>query len=111
MKDRRHITIVTTFAFFIAAASALSMIWQTNVAKRHRLYVEYAENVLSEFLHLKANVYQLFKQYGDALIIGDQDKGAGEAALSAEIDRKLHSAACAHRKRDRACWRQRGRRN
>ena len=65
------------------------MIWQTNVAKRHRLYVEYAENVLSEFLHLKANVYQLFKQYGDALIIGDQDKGAGEAALSAEIDRNF----------------------
>lgn len=32
-------------------------------------------------LQLSSNTYQLFKQYGDAMLIGDRDKGTGEAEL------------------------------
>ena len=45
----------------------------------------------SHALHLKleANLYRLFKQHGDALLIGDRDGGAGEAELRARIDENL----------------------
>ncbi len=32
-------------------------------------------------LKLSSNTYQLFKQYGDAMLIGDRDQGTGEAEL------------------------------
>ncbi|WP_171173390.1 HAMP domain-containing sensor histidine kinase [Ruegeria sp. HKCCD8929] len=42
-------------------------------------------------LHLKleANLYRLFKQHGDALLIGDRDGGKGESALKAKIAQNL----------------------
>lgn len=42
-------------------------------------------------LHLKleANLYRLFKQHGDALLIGDRDGGAGESELRDKIDQNL----------------------
>lgn len=36
-------------------------------------------------LQLEANLFRLFKQHGDALLIGDRDRGAGETALRAQI--------------------------
>jgi two-component system OmpR family sensor kinase len=40
-------------------------------------------------LQLEVNVYQLFKQHGDALLIGDRDGGEGEAALQDKIAQNL----------------------
>ena len=40
-------------------------------------------------LMLEANLYRLFKQHGDALLIGDRDGGAGEAELRAKINQNL----------------------
>lgn len=40
-------------------------------------------------LRLEANLYRLFKQHGDALLIGDRDGGAGEAELRTRIDQNL----------------------
>lgn len=40
-----------------------------------------AHEVHASFLNVSSLTYQLFKQFADALIIGDLDKGAGEAAL------------------------------
>ncbi|MEM9476941.1 MAG: HAMP domain-containing sensor histidine kinase [Pseudomonadota bacterium] len=42
-------------------------------------------------LHLKleANIYRLFKQHGDALLIGDRDGGAEEADLRVRIQQNL----------------------
>ncbi|MCF2870649.1 HAMP domain-containing histidine kinase [Octadecabacter sp. G9-8] len=45
----------------------------------------------SHALHLKleANLYRLFKQHGDVLLIGDRDGGAAVTELRAKIDRNL----------------------
>ena len=40
-------------------------------------------------LQLEANVFRLFKQRGDALLIGDRDQGAGERDLQARIHQNL----------------------
>ena len=48
-----------------------------------------AQDVYSLHLRLEANVYRLFKQHGDALLIGDRDRGEGERELQAAIDRNL----------------------
>ncbi len=40
-------------------------------------------------LQLEANLYRLFKQHGDALLIGDRDGGEAETALRAKIEQNL----------------------
>ena len=40
-------------------------------------------------LRLEANLYRLFKQHGDALLIGDRDGGEGEIALQNKIEQNL----------------------
>ena len=40
-------------------------------------------------LRLEANLYRLFKQHGDALLIGSRDRGAEEAALRTAISGNL----------------------
>ncbi|MEE4189508.1 MAG: HAMP domain-containing sensor histidine kinase [Roseobacter sp.] len=40
-------------------------------------------------LRLEANLYRLFKQNGDALLIGERDGGEAEAALKEAIDQNL----------------------
>ncbi|WP_299677676.1 ATP-binding protein [uncultured Roseobacter sp.] len=42
-------------------------------------------------LKLSGNTYQLFKQYGDAMLIGDRDEGAGEAELIRLIRQNIRS--------------------
>lgn len=43
----------------------------------------------SDHLQLEANVFQLFKQHGDALLVGDRDGGARERELQARIHQNL----------------------
>ncbi len=40
-------------------------------------------------LQLEVNLFRLFKQHGDALLIGDRDGGKGEAELQAKIEQNL----------------------
>ena len=46
---------------------------------------ELAHLSLQEHLLLQSKIYQLLKQHGDALIIGDRDNGAGEEELTMKI--------------------------
>jgi signal transduction histidine kinase len=48
-----------------------------------------AQEAYGLHLQLEANIFRLFKQHGDALLIGDRDGGSGEAELQAKIDRNL----------------------
>lgn len=48
-----------------------------------------AQNAYGLHLKLEANVYRLFKQHGDALLIGDRDGGEGERELQTAIDQNV----------------------
>ena len=69
----------------MALLSAGVAYWSARTAEflleRSRL----AHQVHEQYLSLSSHTYQLFKQYGDALLIGDRDGGAGEALLMSEI--------------------------
>ncbi len=65
-------------------AAALSM-WSVRQTVRHLERTNLAHGAYEAHLSLSNDTYQLFKQYGDALIIGDLDDGAGEQALIASI--------------------------
>jgi len=48
-----------------------------------------AQDAYGLHLKLEANIYRLFKQHGDALLIGDRDGGEGERELQAAIAQNL----------------------
>ncbi len=48
-----------------------------------------AQESYGHHLRLEANLYRLFKQHGDALLIGDRDDGVRERELRSKIDQNL----------------------
>ena len=48
-----------------------------------------AQDAYGLHLKLEANIYRMFKQHGDALLIGDRDGGEGERELQAAIEQNL----------------------
>ena len=78
---------VTMLSFSLVGALFFGIsIYKT---RSHLSRMELASDIYSAQLSLKSHAYQLFKQYADALIIGDLDRGEGEKALIAEIRRDL----------------------
>lgn len=89
--------LVTTIKLIIGAMLAIvlaltvMMVWTSQRAGWLSDRMNLAHQVYETHLSLSAHAYQLFKQYGDALIIGDRDQGVGEreliAAVRADIER------------------------
>ena len=69
----------------IALFSAALVIWSAREANFYLERSYLAHRVYEGFLLLSNNTYQLFKQFGDAMLVGDQDLGAGETELVAKI--------------------------
>ncbi len=65
-------------------ATALS-VWSVRQTFLHLERMDLAHRAYAAHLSLSNNTYQLFKQYGDALVIGDRDEGEGERTLIAAI--------------------------
>ncbi len=69
----------------LALSSAFLAFWSARSAEHEMERARLAHRVYEQYLGLSNHTYQLFKQFGDALLIGDQDQGAGEARLTAAI--------------------------
>jgi signal transduction histidine kinase len=54
-------------------------------AERQAERIALARDQYELLLRLESRTYRLFKQYGDAIAIGDRDEGAGERELIAQI--------------------------
>ncbi|MCG8594631.1 MAG: ATP-binding protein [Kiloniellales bacterium] len=61
--------------------------WGGRLAQLHIERARLAHDVLEGHWRLSSHTYQLFKQLADALLIGDQDLGRGEA----DLERKLRA--------------------
>ena len=80
----RYLTKLTlSFSALLAIAlvSAGIALWSAQSAERHLERSQLAHKVHGQYLSLSNHTYQLFKQFGDALMIGDRDEGRGEAIL------------------------------
>ncbi|QMU58517.1 MAG: HAMP domain-containing protein [Boseongicola sp.] len=73
---------------FMATVLAVSSItlWSGQQAQTSAQRIQLAEDSYHRHLALQSNIYQLLKQHGDALIIGDRDDGAMERELRQRID-------------------------
>lgn len=74
----------------VAALSGTALAYWT--AQRAGFYndrINLAHESYEAHLQLSSNTYQLFKQYGDAMLIGDRDEGKGEAALIGMIRQNI----------------------
>ncbi len=69
----------------IAIGGAFASAWSTRRATYHLERIGLAHEAYEAHLRLSNHTYQLFKQFGDALIVGDQDGGSGETALISTI--------------------------
>ena len=78
-------------ALFLALAigGAVLVLWSVSRTQFYTERMNLAHRSYEQHLLLSSHTYQLFKQFGDALLIGDQDKGAGERALVALIEHDI----------------------
>lgn len=84
----RSTRLFGTFSFlFLVVVAALSglTLWNIDRSSFWDARVQLAQESYRAHLSLKSHVFQRLKQHGDALLIGDRDGGAGEAALREEI--------------------------
>ncbi|MFZ1413019.1 MAG: HAMP domain-containing sensor histidine kinase [Defluviicoccus sp.] len=83
--------IVTQFRLFVATmllltlASAITSVWTMRMTLREFERIQLAEIVFEGLLSLESKTYQLFKQYGDALILDNADRRGGAAELMGQV--------------------------
>ncbi|MEM9277580.1 MAG: HAMP domain-containing sensor histidine kinase [Pseudomonadota bacterium] len=85
MKLATQLRILFLLMLCISLGGAALSVWSFGKASNHVTRVSLAYDAHASVLSLKSHTYQLFKQYGDALMIGDLDKGTGERNLIARI--------------------------
>jgi signal transduction histidine kinase len=88
-----RISVLTSIFFGLLVVATLSSglltLWHSTQSRVWDQRIELAQASYAEHLLLQSNIYQLFKQHGDALLMGDRDGGAMEAALRARIAANL----------------------
>ncbi len=81
MRYLTKLTLLFSGLLVIALISAGLAFWSARTAEYHLERSRLAHSVHEQYLSLSNHTYQLFKQFGDALLIGDLDQGSGEARL------------------------------
>lgn len=88
-----RISALTSIFFGILVAATLASgaltLWQSTASRLWDQRIALAQASYAEHLALQSNIYQMFKQHGDALLMGDRDGGRMEAALQAAITANL----------------------
>ena len=85
MKIINVINGIAMVMLLFAVGGAAIAIWTANRAEYFSERITLAHRSYERHLELSSNTYQLFKQYGDAMLIGDLDEGRGEAELIRRI--------------------------
>ncbi|MFO7642523.1 MAG: HAMP domain-containing sensor histidine kinase [Candidatus Competibacteraceae bacterium] len=75
----------------LAVVGTSLAVWGTQEARYNLARTELAHRSYQAHLSLSNHTYQLFKQFGDAMVIGDLDQGALETELLAAIRRDIGS--------------------
>ncbi len=91
MKMKIVTSVTTAAALFLtlAIAGSLLVLWSASRTQFYSERMNLAHRSYEQHLLLSTHTYQLFKQFGDALLIGDQDFGAGERELITLINEDI----------------------
>ncbi|MEO0671457.1 MAG: ATP-binding protein [Pseudomonadota bacterium] len=85
MKIARLLPMFAVAMLALVIAGVGLTMWTSNRAMHFNERVNLAKTSYIEHLNLKSRTYQLIKQYADAILIGDQDKGRTENELTRQI--------------------------
>ena len=58
----------------LGLSSVALMLWHFQQSEKHIQRISIAQSIYGRYLNLESHIYQLFKQYGDAIIIGDANQ-------------------------------------
>ncbi|WP_299402449.1 HAMP domain-containing sensor histidine kinase [uncultured Roseobacter sp.] len=83
--------VLAAIMLVVALSGTVLAYWTAQRAAFFNARINLAHESYEEHLQLSGNTYQLFKQYGDAMLIGDRDQGAGEAELIRLIRANIRS--------------------
>ncbi len=88
-----RISALTSIFFGLLLAATIGSgsltLWHSAQSRLWDQRITLAQTSYAEHLALQSNIYQLFKQHGDALLFGDRDGGALEATLRERISENL----------------------
>ena len=88
-----RISALTSIFFGLLLAASIGSggltLWHSAQSRLWDQRITLAQDSYAEHLTLQSNIYQLFKQHGDALLFGDRDGGVMEAALRGRISENM----------------------
>lgn len=83
--------VLAAIMLIVALCGTALAYWTAQRAAFFNERINLAHESYEVHLQLSGNTYQLFKQYGDAMLIGDRDRGMGEAELIRLIRANIRS--------------------
>ncbi|MFK7997299.1 MAG: sensor histidine kinase [Granulosicoccus sp.] len=86
MKIVTQLRITLLMILLLGLFSAALSVWNLQSSRSHMAQINLSHSIYENYLMLESHTYQLFKQYGDAIIIGDANQRAGKQALIELID-------------------------
>ncbi len=89
MKLVARLRLLFAVMLLVGLAGAGLSLWSVRQTQHHIQRINLAHSVYDGYLSLSSHTFQLFKQYGDDMIIGDRDRGFGKAVLIDEIRRDI----------------------
>ncbi len=81
MKLVTQLRIAILLLLGLGLCSAVVTVWNFQQSRLHIERITIAQSIYARYLNLESHIYQLFKQYGDAIIIGDANQRAGKIKL------------------------------
>jgi len=86
MKIVTQLRITLILILLLGLSVAALSVWNMQSSRAHMAESNLSHAIYENYLMLESNTYQLFKQYGDAIIIGDANQRVGKQALIKLID-------------------------
>ena len=83
MKLVTQLRIALLFILLVGLSSAALHYWNLQQSRYQIRKMNISHTVYEGYLNLESHIYHLFKQYGDAIIIGDSNQRASKTRLAA----------------------------
>ncbi len=85
MKLVTQLRIALLFILLVGLSSAALHYWNLQQSRYQIRKMNISHTIYEGYLNLESHIYQLFKQYGDAIIIGDSNQRASKNRLIAQV--------------------------
>ncbi len=85
MKLVTQLRIALLFILLLGLSSTVLHYWNLQQSRFQIRKINISHTIYEGYLNLESHIYQLFKQYGDAIIIGDSNQRASKNRLISQV--------------------------